>query len=478
MRILHVTGEVQPLMKTGGLADVCASLPRASQRLGADVRILMPAYRDALSRARDAQPVAALRVAGAPGAVSILETRLPDHGPTVWLLDYPPCFDRPGNPYLDDSTGKPWPDNAERYALLCRAAAIIARDKAGLGWQPDAVHAHDWQAGLVAPLLSDGPHPRTVFSIHNMAYQGLFDRATFDALGLPAAWWSLHALEFFGKLSFIKGGIVYSDWVTTVSPSYAREIQTPAFGYGLEGLLRHRAAHLVGIVNGIDGQEWDPRTDKHLVRNYGIGSWIHKAENKRALRDDFGLPALEMPLIGSIGRLVEQKGIDLILTALETVADSAQWVFLGSGEKQYEQALSDLALRHPEHVGVELGYSERLAHRVEAGADFFLMPSRFEPCGLNQMYSMRYGTPPIVHKTGGLADTVVHADAQTLADGTATGVVFASPDTTALRAALNEALALYRRPKDFKRVALAGMRRDFGWTESARRYHELYEREP
>jgi starch synthase len=473
MRILHVTGEAQPLMKTGGLADVCASLPRASKQRGADVRILMPAYRDALARAPDAKPVASLRVEGATDEIAILETHLPDHGPAVWLIAHPPFFDRPGNPYLDDSTGKPWPDNAERYALLCRVAAAIAKGEAGIVWQPEAVHAHDWQAGLVAPLLSSGPRPRTVFSIHNMAYQGLFDRATFDKLDLPAEWWSLHALEFHGQMSFLKGGIAFSDWVTTVSPTYAREIQTPAFGYGLEGLLRHRAPHLVGILNGIDVKEWDPRTDRHLVQNFGVGSWNRKAENKRALREEFGLPSLDLPLFGSIGRLVEQKGIDLVLAVLEDQAVLAQWVFLGSGEKLYEQALLDLARRHPQQIAVRLGYDEGLAHRIEAGADFFLMPSRFEPCGLNQMYSMRYGTPPLVHRTGGLADTVAHTSARTLAEGVATGIVFETAKADSLNQALREALALYHRPKDLKRVALAGMRRDFGWAESARRYHEL-----
>jgi starch synthase len=467
-------------MKTGGLADVCASLPRALLQMGADARVLLPAYRDAVARAPDARRVATLRMDGITGPVSILETQLPNRGPTVWLVEHAPSYDRPGNPYLDDRTGKPWPDNAERYALLCRAAAVLARDGAGLDWRPDVVHAHDWQTGLVAPLLSQSgrQRPRTVYSIHNLAYMGLFDRATFDRLGLPSAWWSLDALELFGQMSFLKAGVVYSDWITTVSPTYAREIQTPALGWGLEGLMRHRASRLVGILNGIDEEEWNPRSDRYLARTYEAGDWRSKSANKQALLDEFDLPATDLPLVGSIGRLVEQKGVDLVLEALERDAGIAQWIFLGTGERHFEEALADLAHRHPERIAARLGYDEGLAHRIEAGADFFLMPSRFEPCGLNQMYSMRYGTPPIVRRTGGLADTVVHADPGTLADGTASGIVFDSPDVGALRAALSAAVALYRRPDDYRRVALAGMSRNFGWAESARRYRELYEREP
>ncbi len=477
MKILFVASEAQPLIKTGGLGDVCGSLPAALAALGADVRLLLPGYRDARARAGPLRPVAQIVLPRLAKPATLLEGTLPGTRVTTWLVDFPPAYDRPGNPYLN-AFGHPWHDNAARFALLARVAAAIARRAAGLAWRPDVVHCHDWQTGLVPALLAQEPaRPATVFTIHNLAYQGLFPRDTLGALGLPGSLWSPAALEFYGWLSFIKGGLVFADRLTTVSPSYAREILTPEFGVGLDGLLRHRARDLSGILNGIDERAWNPARDPHLVARYSARRFAAKQPNKAALQRQLGLPVSGVPLIGMVGRLVQQKGIDLALAALPKLMElPLQLAVLGSGEAGYEDALRRAAEQYPQKLAVTIGYDEPLAHRVEAGSDMFLMPSRFEPCGLNQLYSLRYGTVPIVRPVGGLADTVVDATPETLAAGTATGVVFAEATPAALLGALRRALALYADRRRWKRLAVTGMRRDFSWRHSAGDYLELYGR--
>ncbi len=482
-RVLFVASEAYPLIKTGGLGDVCGSLPPALAALGVDVRLLLPAYRDALARLAAVQRLTDIYVPEVNLNVSLLQATLPGTRAPVWLLDCPPAYDRPGNPYLD-AHGQPWGDNAERFALLARVATRIALGDVDLGWRPDVVHCHDWQAGLVPALLAQHtPRPATVFTIHNLAYQGLFPRSTFVALQLPEPLWSIDGLEFHGQLSFIKGGIAFADCITTVSPTYAREIQTPAFGCGLDGLLRHRAAAarthaptLVGILNGIDTEEWNPQDDRHLVMGYTAERLDDKLANKRALQEQLGLPReARTALIGNVGRLVEQKGVDLLLAALPPLLQlPLQLVVLGTGEARFAHALRAAAARHPERLAVIIGYDEHLAHRIEAGADMFLMPSRFEPCGLNQLYSLRYGTVPIVHRVGGLADTVVDSAPANLAADTATGVVFEEPTVAALVAAVERALALYRQPALWRAIQRAGMRQDFSWRHSAAEYLKLY----
>lgn len=477
LKILFVTSEAHPLIKTGGLADVCGALPPELTALGAEVRLLLPAYRDTLAAAGTLKPVGHIAIPWIHGGVNLLKGQFPGTRVPLWLIDYAPAYNRSGNPYLDGH-GQPWHDNAARFGLLAYCAGALAQGRGGVSWRPDVVHCHDWQTGLTPALLTrEATRPATVFTIHNLSYQGLFPPETFAALHLPAPLWVLDGLEFHGQLSFIKGGIVFADRVTTVSPSYAREIQTPAFGDGLDGLLRHRADTLSGIVNGIDERCWDPAHDPYLARPYSARQFEAKAENKRALQRAFGLPEdPAVPLIGIVGRLVSQKGIDLVLAALpELACRSLQLAILGHGERRYEQALERAAARYSHWLAVRIGYDEALAHGIEAGADLFLMPSRFEPCGLNQMYSQRYGTVPIVRRVGGLADTVVDASPDHLRAGTATGIVFDDAESAALGAAVDRALGLYRDPAAWRRLALTGMRQDFSWKRSAGEYLRLYE---
>jgi len=476
-KILFVTSEAHPLMKTGGLGDVCGGLPQALHALGADVRLLLPGYHDTLSRAGRLKMVAQLTLPPLASPVTLLEGLLPGTRVKVWLIDFPPAYDRPGNPYVN-AQGHPWHDNAARFALLARVAVAIARGTAGLAWQPEVVHAHDWQAGLVPALLAtEAARPATVFTIHNLAYQGLFPYDIFQSLHLPASLWSLHALEFHGQLSFIKGGIAFADRITTVSPTYAHEIQTPEHGYGLDGLLRHNTARLSGILNGIDERTWNPARDPHLVSPYSMRRLAHKAPNKAALQKEFNLPVdADVAMLGLVSRMVHQKGVDILLDALPSLIElPLQLVVLGSGEAQYEQALRAQAARYPDRLAVLAGYDEAIAHRIQAGADLFLMPSRFEPCGLSQLYSLRYGTVPLVRRVGGLADTVTDAAPEALAAGTATGIAFDAPTPAALAHAVKRALALRRDARLWKQMQLTGMRQDFSWRHSAAEYLQLYE---
>lgn len=482
-KVLFVASEAYPLIKTGGLGDVLYSLPHALCDRGADIRLLLPGYRPLLRQLDQLRILGWLDVRGAEGNVSvrILEARHPGFAFPLWVADCPRLFDRDGNPYVGEN-GEDWPDSAERFAVFARAAALLALDELEQGWQADVVHAHDWQTGLVAAFLADRPvRPRTVFTIHNLAYGGHFSYGDFVRLQLPSHWWSHEGVEFHGGLSMLKAGIVYADAVTTVSPTYAAEICTPEFGYGLEGLLRSRQSKLHGILNGIDTKVWDPARDAHLPAHYSASRILPgKRRNKRALLERF-LPqvdeaALKAPLLGLVGRLVEQKGIDWVLAAMPALLAETDMrlVLLGSGQPSYEQKLMRLARQHPERVFVEIGYDEPLAHLIEAGADLFLMPSRFEPCGLNQLYSLRYGTPPVVYKTGGLADTVVDADEAGLAAGSATGFVFDKPGVAGFVKAVRRALDLYRDPKGWRRLQQAGMRQSFDWSDSAGHYLDLY----
>lgn len=476
MKILYVTSEAYPLIKTGGLGDVAGSLPPALQAAGHDVVLIMPAYRGALDAAPDVEPVADLDLHG--GHVTLLRGRFPDTQVTLWLVAAPRLFDRPGNPYLD-ATGRPWSDNAQRFGLFCQAATALAQRPPEPFGPFDIVHCNDWQSGLVPALLGlESSRPVTIFTIHNLAYQGLFPAIEFVRLGLPRRLWSYEALEFHHQLSFIKGGLAFGDFITTVSPTYAREIQTPEFGCGLDGLLRHRRDVVVGILNGIDTEQWDPSVDPNLARRYTVNTLQDKAANKTAVQASFSLPERpSVPVVGMVGRLVEQKGIDLVIECLpRLVTMPLQLVVLGSGEARYAQALEDWSRRHSDRLSVHIGYDEGLAHLIEGGADMFLMPSRFEPCGLNQMYSLRYGTIPIVRRTGGLADTVVDATAENLASGTATGIVFERPREPDLLEALRRALALYAQPGVWHQLQVAGMGQDFSWTRSASEYVALYRR--
>ncbi|MFC1747587.1 glycogen synthase GlgA [Pseudomonadota bacterium] len=477
-KVLFVSSEAHPLIKTGGLGDVAGSLPAAIKALKQDIRIIMPAYRQTLRKVEKLQLVS-VQMEGVPETVRLFEGRFPGSTVKLWLVDSPAHFDRNGGPYLDE-LGNDWEDNAERFATFARAVVAVATNQAQLDWQPDVVHCNDWQTGLVPSLLSlHHQRPATVFTVHNLAYHGYYPTEEFQNLDLPHALWGIHGMEFYGGLSYIKGGLTYSDIINTVSPTYAKEILTDHFGYGLEGLLAHRGDRLVGILNGVDYKEWNPATDPHLKHHFDKKETEGKAKNKRALQSHFGLPKKsDTPLLGLVGRLVEQKGIDMVLDIIPHLVESdTQLVVLGTGDKRFEQALNQAAKAYPHNIGVHAGYSEAMAHQIEAGADMFLMPSRFEPCGLNQIYSLRYGTVPIVRKTGGLADTVVDASDDNLAKGIATGFQFEHANSDGLWWATHRAITIYRdQPKQWQKMMLCGMKQDFSWKQSAKHYLELYER--
>jgi starch synthase len=473
-KILFVTSEAHPLIKTGGLADVCGSLPKALAELSQDIKLIIPNYQ-ALKTSENVRFMCAIRVDNRN--INILETRMPDSHVIVWLVDYPAYFNYPGNPYVDEQ-GEPWPNNAERFGLFCRIAVEAAMNRINQDWKPDVVHCNDWQSGLVPALLSlENDRPSTVFTIHNMAYQGLFPATAAAKLNIPGQLWHPAGIEFHDMLSFIKGGLVYADFITTVSPTYAKEIQTAEFGYGLEGLLDHRKEFLGGIINGIDLDQWDAEKDTLIAQTYSVLTLDDKQMNKAELQARFALPVKgQVPLLGLIGRLVEQKGIDLILECLpEMMTMDMQFVLLGSGDKGFEKQLKELALLYPDKLAITIGYDEALAHLIEAGVDIFLMPSRFEPCGLNQMYSQRYGTIPIVRKTGGLADTVTDTLPETLANQTASGIVFSEASSSALLEAIKRTLILYSMPDSWRNMQINAMKKDFSWQRSAEQYLSLYE---
>lgn len=474
-RILFATSEVYPLIKTGGLADVSGSLPPALHQLGYDVQLLLPAYPAALSRAMDSGAFCAASLSLDGYEVRLWQSRLPETDVPLLLVDCAPLFDRAGNPYQNDR-GEDWSDNARRFHLFARVAALIALDEAGLNWAPDIVHCNDWQSALIPALLAPYPNrPGSVFTIHNLAYQGLFSRDTFNQLGLDESLWHFEKLEFYGQMSFIKGGLVFSDRITTVSPAYAREIQSPEYGYGLDGLLRHRQAYLSGILNGIDTRIWNTQTDQYLPSHYRADDLRGKVWCRTSLCRELGLDSGSGPILGFIGRLVEQKGVDWLLAAIPPLLEKGcRFAILGSGEDRYETPLKRLARDWPGRFSLTIGYNEGLAHRITAGCHIFLMPSRFEPCGLNQMYSMHYGTLPVVHGVGGLKDTVCDPLNSTME--TANGFCFDEPSAEALLAAIERALETLNQPRVWRTMQKNAMSADYSWTRSAEDYGHLYQR--
>ena len=471
--MLIVGSEAQPFAKTGGLADVLGALPSALARLGWAATLVMPKYRGVAGGTRvDAFPVA---VGGLRLDVSVHETPLGD-GARALLVECPELYDRDA---LYGSAEGDYPDNARRFGLLSRAALeFVARQAVPIS----VVHAHDWQAGLTPVLLrpptASGPLAGVpaVFTIHNLAYQGIFDASWLNRLDLDPALMSPEALEYWGRISFLKAGIVFSQVITTVSPTYALEIQTSEYGFGFEGLLRSRAADLIGILNGIDYDQWDPSRDPYLPTPYDAAHLEPKRAAKKLVLRSVGLPDAEerRPLVGLISRLVDQKGFDLLAEIGDELPRlGASFVVLGTGEARYEELWRRLAAKYPDRIAVRIGFDEAMAHRIEGGADLFLMPSRFEPCGLNQMYSLRYGTVPVVRATGGLADTVRNVDPAT---GEGTGFTFEAYTAEALLAALRRALHAYQDEKAWRRIQNAGMRQDFSWEASARQYVEVYKR--
>jgi starch synthase len=477
MNILFATSEVAPYSKTGGLGDVAAALPAALAAAGHHVRVLTPAYPALLAAFPDAPVISTNAWLGGdfPG-YAIREARTAD-GMVLWLLDCRDYFDRPGNPYTRPD-GSDWPDNPMRFGLLARVAAWLSTPRNDLDFRPDVLHCNDWQTALAPVYLRHGePGAKTLLTLHNMAFQGHFDLGLSPALALPPGGRSPAGAEFHGGLNYLKGGILCADRITTVSPTYAAEIQTPAFGFGLDGLLRHRAADLSGILNGIDDSIWNPANDPLIPAPYSAEKLTGKAKNRKALLKRVGLPERAgVPVLGVVSRLTHQKGLDWLAALGERLPQlPAQLVLLGKGEAGLENAFQSLMARHPESISATLGYDEGMAHLIEAGADLFIMPSRFEPCGLNQMYSLRYGTLPLVRATGGLADTVIDASAENLATRTANGFVFTEDAAEALFACLQRALALWPDTRRWRALQRTAMRTPLGWNQAAGRYTALYE---
>lgn len=477
MKVLFVTPELAPWMRSGGLGEISWSLPAALLEAGIDVRILVPAYASLLAAFPAARPIAELAAAGGELPVSRLLEAKADSGVPLLLLDCPAFFRRGGTAYLDVN-GNDFADNPLRFGLLSYAAAKLGSESSPLDWRPDVIHCNDWPCGLAPAYLHfmSGVKAATVMSIHNMAFQGIFPADTLAALGLPSEAFAMDGVEFWGKLSFMKAGLHYADRITTVSPRYAEEIQTEAFGYGFAGLLRWRRDDLCGILNGIDTKAWNPATDPYLPRHYEFAHLKGKEACKAALRERFGLSAeTSTPLLGAVCRITQQKGLDLLLGIGDEIASMpAQLILLGTGDKGLEAALSGLAARHPGQFAVHIGFDDGLAHLVEAGADIFLMPSRFEPCGLNQMYSLRYGTPPLVRETGGLADTVVDCNEATLAAGTANGFVFGDATPEALLQTIRRAVAVWHEKATWRKLQKNGMVLDFSWSKAATAYKAIY----
>lgn len=468
MRILFATSEARPLIKTGGLADVSGALPVALRAIGLDCRLLLPGYPAVLAGVKEAKPVCTLSGLPDDTVATLLETTMPDNGVPLYILDAPELFQRAGGPY-QDVAGHDHLDNGLRFAVFSKAAALLASNDSPLDWRPDVLHCNDWQTGLApAYLRLTGQTTPSIMTVHNLAYQGIFPPADLVTVGLPAESFAVEGVEYYGNLSYLKAGLYYADRLTTVSPTYAEEIRQPALGMGLQGLLTSRGNHLVGILNGIDSGEWNPSSDHYLPCKFSARALAGKKNCKLKLQQDLNLePGRDTPLFGIIARLAQQKGLDLILAVADGILHrGGQIALLGTGEKTLEAAFRDLGAQHPGRVAAVIGYDEGLSHRIEAGADFFLMPSRFEPCGLNQLYSLRYGTVPIVHATGGLQDTVE--------DGV-TGFVFHEPTPHALWLAVDRALHAYADTKAWQRMMRAGMKRDFSWEKSAREYEALYQ---
>ncbi len=481
MRVLVASSEMVPFAKTGGLADVIGALPKAMARQGHEVKSFIPLYNPAVLEDYKVHSFGTdLRVSvnGTRKEFKvdyIRERRLPLE---YCFIDNGSYFKRP-QLYRDDRTGQDYTDNDERFSFFARAVLEAVKS---IGWKPDVIHVHDWQAGMIPVYLKtlyvDDPFfasVRTVLTIHNLAYQGTFGRERFDRLDLPKElFFPASPFEFYGKVNFLKAAIAHSDHITTVSERYAQEIQTEEHGCGLEGVLREREKDITGILNGVDYTMWSPSRDKLIPYNYYSANLSGKKMNKVDLMNEAGLPLRDKhPLIGMISRLADQKGFDLISEIAEEIFDlDLQMIILGTGEEKYHELLEELEKRYPDKLKVYLTFDDRLAHWIEAASDMFLMPSHYEPCGLNQMYSLKYGTVPIVREVGGLADTVEDYDPET---GGGTGFVFKEYESALLLETIKRAVALYPKKRRWTKIMKAGMRQDFSWDKAARKYARLFE---
>ncbi|MDD2833187.1 MAG: glycogen synthase GlgA [Methylotenera sp.] len=480
MKVLFVSSEVFPLIKTGGLADVSGSLPNALQKLGVDIRVLMPGYPSVLAQLNKLKTIAPIKHLPYIGQAELLTGNIAGTDTQVYVIKAAQLYERDGGPY-SDAIGDEWQDNPIRFGVLSKVAAILASPNSPVpDWQPQIVHCNDWQTGLAPAYmkLTERSTAKSIISLHNMAFQGCYPPHWVTTLGLPSSGFSIEGYEYHGQLSFLKAGVFYADAISTVSPRYAKEIQTAAFGFGLEGLLSKRGDEIKGILNGIEPEEWNPENDIHLPANYHAGNISGKALIKQSLQSQLGLTInADAPLLGVVSRLTYQKGLDMLLPNLQKLLDAGcQFALLGGGEKDLERAFQEIADKNPGKASVTIGYNEPLSHKIMAGCDMFIMPSRFEPCGLNQMYGLAYGTPPIVNATGGLADSVVDTNAAHLENNTANGFVMVEASADGLIACILRALEIFRhQPAIWSQIVHNGMSQDLSWNHSAKEYLAMYQ---
>ena len=485
MRVLFATSEAFPLIKTGGLADVSGALPKAISQLKqftGDIKILIPGYSAVLQKLTSPQTIANIEVLG--HACTLISGKMPDSGLDVIAIQNAHLYERAGGPYSDEN-GLDWIDNPLRFGVLSRIASLLCSKNSPLpSWQPDLIQCNDWQTGLAPAYMKLVDHSTTksILSIHNIAFQGCFDASWLKPLELPAAHFQINGFEYFDQISFLKAGIFYADKLCTVSPTYAQEIQTKQYGFGLEGLLKTRSDDLTGILNGIDTQEWNPASDAHLPKNYSDSRITGKKAVKHTLQQQLGLQIdADAPLLGIVSRLTYQKGLDLLPEIMsKLIKQGCQFAILGSGDKALEAQFNALAERYPKQVSMNTGYHEHLSHNIMAGCDMFIMPSRFEPCGLNQLYGLAYGTPPIVSLTGGLADSVCDTNEASLKNNTATGFVVKNVTnivtSTSLLVSIERAISTWQDKKTWRKIQKNGMKRDISWDSSAIDYLALYEK--
>ena len=496
MRVLFATSEAHPLIKTGGLADVSGALPKALSQLktksktgasNVDIKIVMPAYSAVLSKLQHTKAFANVNVLGQ--SCSLIIGKMPDddgRNIDVIAIQNAGLYERAGGPYSDEN-GKDWADNALRFGVLSRIASMLCSNNSPLkNWQPDIIQCNDWQTGLTPAYMKlvDKSPTKSIFSIHNLAFQGCFDETWVEKLALPIEHFNISGFEYYDQLSFLKAGLFYADQLSTVSPTYAKEIQTSKFGFGFEGLLKTRNGDLTGILNGIDTQEWSPATDSHLPKNYSDSRITGKKAVKHALQQQLGLQIdANAPLLGVVSRLTHQKGLDLLPQIIPKLIKpnklnphGCQFAILGSGDKALEAQFNDLAERYPAQVSMNTGYHEHLSHNIMAGSDMFIMPSRFEPCGLNQLYGLAYGTPPLVSLTGGLADSVCDTNILSLKNNLATGFVVKNVSVASLLVTIERAISVWQDKKTWRQIQKNGMQHSISWDSRAVDYLALYQK--
>ncbi|MDP3088928.1 MAG: glycogen synthase GlgA [Methylotenera sp.] len=480
MRVLFSTSEVFPLIKTGGLADVSGSLPSALQNLGVDIRILIPGYPAVLNKLTNLQAIASLENLPVIHNAALMMGTIEDTQIKVMVIKSANLYERDGGPYSDPN-GLEWLDNPLRFGILSKVAAILSGPHSPIpDWQPDIVHCNDWQTGLTPAYMKliEHTNAKSIISLHNMAFQGCYAPSWLPTLALPSTHFSVDGFEYHGQLSFLKAGIFYADAVTTVSPSYAKEIQTAEFGFGLEGLLSKRGSEIKGILNGIETDEWNPETDTHLIKTYSASKLTGKKLVKSTLQGKLGLHIdASAPLLGVVSRLTHQKGLDMLAPILQELIDSGcQLALLGSGEIALENAFRNLEINNPGKISITIGYNEPLSHQIMAGCDIFIMPSRFEPCGLNQLYGLAYGTPPVVNATGGLADSVIDTNIVTFKNKTANGFVMSEASPDSLLHCIRQALNVFNNdPVAWQQIQKNGMTQNLSWDKSALEYLSAYQ---